>query len=222
MPTAKLRVSIPGEAWIHDVSVAHPETVFRVVATLAGDENGIALLDVHTPDPVPVVSDIERREDVTEVDLLWKQDATTMVQIETTNPLLLFPLLKAGIPLQTPFEVRNGTATWELTTSSDRLSALRDRLEEAGITFETEYVHDEPANPADFLLTDRQREVMLTAAEHGYYDTPRRATLTEVSESLGISKATGSDILHRAEGTILKWFIGKYMAATGMPIGHPG
>jgi hypothetical protein len=217
MPRAKLRVSIPEEVWIHDVSVKYPETPFRVIAILSGEESGIALLEIQTPDPVPIITEIERRDDITSFDLLWKQDETTMVQIETTNPLLLFPILKAGIPLQTPFEVTDGTAIWEITTSSERLSALGSRLDTANIEFEIEYVRDEPSDPADHLLTDRQRELLLAAAERGYYDIPRRATLTEVSESLNISKATGSDVLHRAEGKILTWFIQEHLTGGGVP-----
>lgn len=218
MPRAKLRISIPGEVWIHDISVKYPKTAFRVLAILSGEGSGIALLEIQTSDPIPIITDIERQDDVTAFDLLWKRDETTVVQVETTNPLLLSPILKAGIPLQTPFEVTDGTAIWEITTSSERLSALGSRLDTANIDFEIEYVRDEPSDPADHLLTDRQRELLLTAAERGYYDTPRRVTLTEVSESLGISKATGSDVLHRAEGNILKWFIDEHLMANGGPI----
>ncbi|WP_211609245.1 helix-turn-helix domain-containing protein [Halogranum amylolyticum] len=57
------------------------------------------------------------------------------------------------------------------------------------------------------LLTDRQQQVFLAAVEQGYYETPRRATLTDVAESMEISKATASNILHRAEGRIVDWFV---------------
>lgn len=218
MPKAKLRVSIPEEAWIHDVSVEDPDTTFRVIAVLSGEDSGVVLLEIQTADPVPIITYMEGRDDLTDFDLLWKQDDTTMVQVETTNPLLLFPVLKAGIPLQTPFEIADGTATWEITTSSERLSALGTRLDQADIEFGIAYVHDEPSGSVDNLLTDRQREVLLRAAEQGYYDTPRRATLTEVSDSLGIAKATGSDVLHRAEGNVLKWFIEEHLTASEVPI----
>lgn len=213
MPRAKLNITIPEGTWIHDVSVEHPETVFRIIAVLSGSKHGMAVLEIQTQQPIPIITDIERRDDITEFELLWKQDETTMVQIETTNPLLLFPIVNAGVPLQTPFEVGNGVATWEITTSSDRLSALGTQLDEANIEFDVEYIHDEPSDPAGRLLTDRQQEVLVVAAEQGYYDTPRRATLTEVSESLDISKATASDILHRAEGTVLRWFIEGHLLA---------
>lgn len=217
MPRAKLRISIPDTTWIHDVSVEYPETTFRVIAVMSGEGSGIALLEIRTPDPVPIIAAIERRDDVTDFDLLWKRDETTTVQVETTDPLLLFPILKAGIPLQTPFEITDGTATWEITTSSERLSGLGEGLDEAGVEFDIDFVHDEPSDPTEGLLTDRQREVLMAAIEQGYYDTPRRTTLTEVSESLDVSKATGSDVLHRVEGKVLKWFVEEYLTSGELP-----
>ena len=218
MPRAKLRISIPDTTWIHDVSVEYPETIFRVIAVMSGEGSGIALLEIRTPNPVPIIAAIERRDDVTDFDLLWKRDETTTVQVETTDPLLLFPILKAGIPLQTPFEITDGTVTWEITTSSERLSGLGEGLDEAGVEFDIDFVHDEPSDPTEGLLTDRQREVLLAAIERGYYDTPRRTTLTEVSEALDVSKATGSDVLHRAEGKVLKWFVEEYLTSGELPI----
>ena len=47
----------------------------------------------------------------------------------------------------------------------------------------------------------------VAAVEQGYYETPRRATLTDIAESMDISKATASDILHRAEGKVVDWFV---------------
>lgn len=212
MVTARLQLSIPDATWIADCSVTYPDALFRVIAVLSGDERANALVEIETDSPVPLIAEIERRTDVTEFELLWKQDDRTLVQVETTNPRLLVPVLEAGIPLQTPFEVRDGRATWEVTTTSDRLSALGSRLDSAGIAYEVTYVGDDRPGPGETLLTDRQREVLLAAAAQGYYDTPRRTTLTAVSESLGISKATGSDVLHRAEGRILLWFIEEYLA----------
>lgn len=217
MPRAKLRISIPDTTWIHDVSVEYPETIFRVIAVTSGEESGIALLEIRTPNPVPIIAAIERRDDVTDFDLLWKRDETTTVQVETADPLLLFPILKAGIPLQTPFEITDGTATWEIATSADRLSGLGERLDEAGVEFDIDFVRNEPSVPTEGLLTDRQREVLLAAIEQGYYDTPRRSTLTEVSESFGVSKATGSDVLHRTEGKVLKWFVEEYLTPGRRP-----
>jgi hypothetical protein len=52
-------------------------------------------------------------------------------------------------------------------------------------------------------LTDRQREVIETAFEAGYYDWPREATGQEVAADLGISSATFSEHVHAAERKLL-------------------
>ncbi|WP_073096549.1 helix-turn-helix domain-containing protein [Haladaptatus paucihalophilus] len=211
MPHTKLIVTIPEETWIHGVSTAHPDIEFTVVATLAGETTGIALLECTASNGSEVLVDIERREDVTDLDLLWTHDDELLLQVETEAPVLLTPVWRTGVLPQTPFVVRDGEVTWELTTTSGRLSRLGDRLADAEIRFDIEYVRTFGTDFASHLLTDRQRQLVLAAFERGYYATPRTATLTEVAESVGISKATASDTLHRAEGRIIDWFIGEHV-----------
>ncbi|UIP01173.1 helix-turn-helix domain-containing protein [Halobaculum sp. CBA1158] len=52
-------------------------------------------------------------------------------------------------------------------------------------------------------LTDRQREVLRTAFEAGYYDWPRECTGEEVAAELGITSATFSEHVHAAERTLV-------------------
>lgn len=181
--------------------------MFKVITVLSGVERSVALFELTTRDLMPILADTERHEDITSLELLWKDEDEALLQVETTNPVLLDPVWEIGVPLQTPFEVADGTARWELTTSSTRLSALGEQLEASGIQFDIDYVRSIGDSDAESILTDRQQQVFLAAVEQGYYQTPRRATLTDVAESLDISKATASDILHRAEGRIVDWFV---------------
>jgi predicted DNA binding protein len=48
-------------------------------------------------------------------------------------------------------------------------------------------------------LTEKQREVIQTAFEMGFYDWPREATGEDVAEELGIASATFSEQIHAAE-----------------------
>lgn len=206
MPRATLAVDLPDGTWIHAVTTDHPETVVRVVAVLPGEDVGTGLAELRTAEPVAVLSAIDAHADVESMELLGQYDDRTLVQFETTAPFLLGHLAGAGVPLETPFEVRDGTVELSLTTSNDRLSALGDRLEAADIAYETRAVHREPGRGSD-RLTDRQREMLLAAVEAGFYETPRAASLTEVAASMGIAKATGSDLLHRAESKLVDWYL---------------
>lgn len=207
MPRAKLTVTIPGGTWIHDVSTAHPDVSFRVSSLLTGDETGVAVVELRAADPVSILGDVDRSPDVTALDLLWSRGEEALLQVEVADPSLLDPVQRAGVPLETPFEVRDGAVTWELTTTRSRLSALGRQLDDADITYSVERITDVDADPADELLTDRQLELLRAAFDAGYYDAPRTATLTEVAESVGVAKATASDVLHRAEGRLIRQFI---------------
>lgn len=206
MPRATLSIDLPEGSWIHAVTTAHPETMVRVVAVLPGQAVGTALAELRTDDPVAVLSAIDGHPDVESVELLRQHDDRALVQLATASPFLLSHVSRVGVPLETPFDISDGTVELSLTTSSDRLSALGDRLDAADITYVTEQVQRDPGREAD-RLTDRQREMLVAAVEAGFYETPRAATLTEVAASMGIAKATGSDLLHRAESKVVDWYL---------------
>jgi predicted DNA binding protein len=52
-------------------------------------------------------------------------------------------------------------------------------------------------------LTDRQREVLETAHEMGYFEHPRTANATDVSEALGINRSTFAEHLASAQSKLL-------------------
>ena len=206
MPRANLTLTIPEGVWIGDVSRAHPETTFRILAALTGDDAGVGLAEITSQNLPSILSDIKRSDSVIELDILRRQDEEALIQFETTMPLLLFPVQDSGVPLEMPFTIAAGKANWEVTAPQRRLSELGAQFEEFGIPFTVNEIHQhvEPTQ----LLTDSQLELVRTAIDNGYYDTPRRCSLTELASESGIAKSTCSETLQRAEGKIIKQFIG--------------
>ena len=197
---------MPEAVWVGDLSRRFPDARFRILAALPdeGGGSGVGLLEVTAEDPGDVVDRMASYEDVTAVDTLSRGQRQALVQFETTSPLLLLPVQSSGVPLELPFDIVDGEATWEVTAPSDRLSALGDQLRAFGLRFSVEAVRQD-VEPEQ-LLTDRQRRVMSAAVERGYYETPRRCTLTALADELGIAKSTCSEILHRAEGAVVTRF----------------
>ncbi|MBZ6496847.1 helix-turn-helix domain-containing protein [Natrinema longum] len=222
MPRAKLIVHLPESLWIHEISTAYPDTTFRVSSVLPGSDVAIGVIELAAPNPVPILAAIDDRRDIRDLELLWKHDETALLQVETANASLLAPMQQAGVPMETPFTVDDGVVTWELTTSADRLSTLGDTFDEHGIEYHIEYVHAVDARHAENPLTDRQLEVFLTALDAGYYDVPREVTLTDVASTLDVTKSTCSDVLHRAESTIVHWFADEHVTSTDSGLPHVG
>lgn len=52
-------------------------------------------------------------------------------------------------------------------------------------------------------FTARQREVLLTAIQEGYYEIPREVTTAEIAERVGVQRRTAEDHLRRAERKVV-------------------
>lgn len=204
MVRAKLTLTLPEDIWIGDISRAHPDAQFEILSALPAENGGVGLVELGAANVDAVLTEMRDAGSITELDVLQRHEETALIQFETSMPLLLLPIQGSGIPLQMPFTIRDGRAQWEITTPHRRLSELGDQLREFGISYTVDQVSQQVE--LEQLLTDRQSGLVQQAIERGYYDTPRRCTLTELADGAGVAKSTCSEILHRAEGKIIKEF----------------
>lgn len=55
-----------------------------------------------------------------------------------------------------------------------------------------------------FDLTDAQRRALVTAVEGGYFEVPRRTTLGDVGEQLGVTEQSASESVRRGANKVLR------------------
>ncbi|MFC4990479.1 helix-turn-helix domain-containing protein [Saliphagus infecundisoli] len=205
MPQAKITLTIPEGIWIGDISREYPNANIRILAALTDDSTGVGLTEITAIDIESVIADIRANDSVIELTKLQQYEDTALVQFETTMPLLLLPVQDSGVPLTMPFTIKDGNAEWDITASQHRLSDLGEQLDKFGIPFTVNEIHQQ--TEPEQLLTGQQLRLVTTAVRHGYYDTPRRCSLTELAENIDLAKSTCSETLHRAEEKIIKQFI---------------
>lgn len=202
MPYANLTITIPDSVWISEVSQAHPNTTFRVLGATANTATGVARIEILGDDSQTVCDEIRAYDSVTDLTVFENEPGMSRIQVETTIPLLLSSLQDSGVPIEMPFELQNGEMTLEATIPQQTLSGLGDTLDQFGIQYTVERIQQEVES--DPLLTDRQEMVLDEAIERGYYDSPRETTLVNLADEMDMAKSTCSEILHRAEGRVLK------------------
>lgn len=95
-------------------------------------------------------------------------------------------------------------ATLSLVGPQDAIAGTIEEYESDGVTPGLRKLggYDGPARPLD-RLTDRQREVIQTAYDMGYYEVPRTTTTEAVADELDLDDSTVAEHLQRAERNLL-------------------
>lgn len=204
MVRASLTLTIPERTWIGTVSRQFPEAKFHVRSAQSCDGIGVGFVELVASDPIKVSEEIERYDAVHTVEIFQQGEGRVLVQIEAEEPILLQLLDKTGVPVEMPFEITDGEVRWELTTTRTRLSTLSTELDQSNLGYMVEHIWD--STQFSQILTDRQQDIIRTALERGYYDSPRKCTQEELATEFDMAKSTCSEILHRAEERIIKQF----------------
>lgn len=204
MVRASLTLTVPERTWIGAVSRQFPDARFQVRSAQSCGGIGIGFVELIASDSTDICREIRRYDAVRTVEVFQQSDDRALVQIEADKPILLKLLDRTGVPIEMPFEIRNGEVHWELTTTRTRLSTLATELDQSELGYIVEHVWD--SAQFDRMLTRRQQDIIETALQYGYYDSPRSCTQEELANKLDMAKSTCSETLHRAEERIIKQF----------------
>jgi len=99
-------------------------------------------------------------------------------------------------------------ATMSLVGPHEAISDQLNEYEAAGISPTLQRIggYDGPEYPLDDL-TSRQRDVIETAWEMGYYEIPKQVSADDIATELDLESSTVNEHLQRAERNLLKQFL---------------
>jgi predicted DNA binding protein len=193
----RIEVRLPEGHWAGDVTRSHPSAILRIeehMPLMKGRGTAKASCSENITATVGEHSGIE------EVRALGSQQFA--VDIIAGGGGFLKPLLRVGVIPHTPFEVRDGWVDWTIACAQGK---VRDLI--AGFDYERiPYRLLSTRGVSSRMLTPRQRLVFDTATQEGFYDVPRRVTLTALAAKLDVAKSTLSAQLQRIESTIMHAF----------------
>ncbi len=163
---------------------------------------GIQQVRVAEPIPEAVLSGLEP---VDWWETLDESPAGTtyMWKITVTNCQTTCPFTEETIVYEID-AVRDRGIDLSLIGSQAEIGRTIDQLIEAGMHVDLERLGEYRGSASTIdHLTERQREVVRTAHELGYYDVPRTTSTEEVAEAVGVNPSTAAEHLQRAERNLL-------------------
>jgi len=186
----------------------------------------LGLCNLYTSDFDEVMETIRSRDDIVDVEVIKKVthgDKTTATLIERESDIHeppLFRLREAGYMPLPPVRLEDGWQVYDFILENNQdVAEIVEILSVYG-TVQTSrisqgfdpQIHPSPAEWQELVesITPAQIELLQTAIDHGYFETPRETTLEEIGDELQISKTTTCNHLRRIQSTFAKFLI-KYI-----------
>ncbi len=187
---------LPKGCWVGDLSRKHPNLEIKIMSLINFDGFCTARADIKELNSEHM-NYIKNHPNVYNVKTYSEQVFRNTVKVLCSCPLTRIFVKTGAIPT-TPVDISCGYAEWEAPLEDDlEIIELMKQLRKEGLTAMIRKMKR-------MDLTKRQREILIKAIEEGYYEYPRKITLSELAKKLNMSKGALSDILKRIESKLIK------------------
>lgn len=148
----------------------------------------------------------ETHTGVVNIELIDEVDAEYLLRAEWESDYygVLSALAGANIAVLSGTGTRKGWRFEVRGESREAIGDFRSECQDNGIDIEITAVHSLlPVQGDGYELTETQREALVLCYERGYFDSPRRASLEEVADDLGITQQSLSSRLRRGHRRLI-------------------
>ncbi|MEE9377089.1 MAG: helix-turn-helix domain-containing protein [Candidatus Lokiarchaeia archaeon] len=191
----KLKIDIPQDKWLAKFNKKYPELNFYILSKfLIDDKTGLTLYQINGPSVTRFISDFKESSTKISSQILFEGEELVLLNVKVVDPWILNTLVKTELLIIYPILVKEGKIRIKAITDRFKVDHFMTQLEKKGIKATIKsigYYHKSA------LLTSRQNEILNTASKNGYFDIPRRISLSEFAKTLHISKSALSETMRR-------------------------
>jgi predicted DNA binding protein len=197
-------VRLPSSTWLYYVTVTHPDCRVEVLdRLLLTPRSMLSEVRIHGNRIHEMIREVERFPSVKQVELLEEDGSSGLVRVTHRAPEFIGVFQRLRILRRFPFWVSNGAATWVVVGSGAKIRQLVDGLSRSVPEVRIETIRRVEPRSSSPLLTRREAELFRRAMHEGYFDVPRRISLTALAERVNLAKSTLSRALAVVERKLL-------------------
>lgn len=204
--TCRVRIGLEPRSWLSLLTSSYPQLDLRVRNRLELHRQlTVFEIELSPTDGQSWSERIRTLPGVVDVELLNASGDSELCRVffrgETVAPVIK----RFGLIRQFPFPVRSGVATWTIVGPEAKVRGLIDALKRGRWPVQIESIRGGTVETNRYGLTGRQREILRRALAEGYFDVPRRISLTELAERVGVAVSTLSVSLSVIERKVVAY-----------------
>ena len=192
----RIRVRLPPSAWAAPFSERHPEAVIEILSRTDLDaRRSLTEARLHGRESEGWLEEIRNLPLVEQMEPLSIAGPTTHFRVvhRTSGVVQVFRRLQ--LERRFPFTIRAAEASWVVVAPEAKLRSLIARLRKIAPAVTLESVRHTDLHPPSGPLTPRQVDLLHRSIAAGYFEIPRRVSLTQLADDLNVAPSTLSERL---------------------------
>ena len=192
---ALIKIKFPDELWISGLYKNFPDiNKMEILYFLPYDLEksiGNSIVEILYYDIESITGFIKSHPSIHEFTIVEQEENRIKINVKTKDPYLLYAIIRCGVLVNFPVNIREGYAFWKLISSRDRIDQLLSLFEKNGVNFELLKIGKSPYNldNEENKLTLEESIVLDKAVEEGFFEIPRKISLEALANELGKSKS---------------------------------
>lgn len=201
----KLKIEIPKTKWLATFNEKFPSFSFNILSKFLLDQNtGNTLIQIKGTPIERFLKEFELKSKPPTYQILFKGKDLLILNVKTKDPWILNALIKTEMLINYPIKIKKGNIHIEAITERLKVDKFLSELERHKIFYSIVSIgYYRPSA----LLTERQEEILRYAYDKGYFEVPRKISLTKLSIELKISPSALSEMLRRINRRLTKDFL---------------
>ena len=201
----RLQVTEPEGLWSRSFSLTHPDLHLELIDRLEVGR-GLTLIEVRVQgtDAGDWGAEIRALPNVVDVEVISAAEESGLYRVIYRGDPFISLLRTLQLLRHFPIPIHRGMETWTVVGPEPKVRRLLQKLQSESTGVPVESVRHSPRSSRASSLTPRQLEILRRALAEGYFDVPRRVSLTELAPRIGVAISTLSVTLAVIEKKVLE------------------
>lgn len=186
---------IPDKKWLYNFSCKFSSLQFYILSLLPlANNQGNCLMQIKGVRNSVFLDEFLEFYDSKQYALLHKSPNYLLLNVKMKNPWFLRAIIKSDLILHYPIRINNGDINIELIAERDKIDSLFTRFDDHLMTYSIGFIRHYTSTP---VLTSKQEKNLQVLLEGGYFEIPRRSSLSSFAKTLNLSPTSLSEMIRR-------------------------
>ncbi len=204
----KFTFPIPAKKWLAKFSRSYPLLQFKLLSLLPFSENqGYCLLQIEGTNLNQFWEKFAPVCEVKKFKLIFKDQKSIVLNIVIEDTWVLNMIMDAKAVLHFPIIIHDGIALFELIAPRAKIDQMFNHSNWKKLEISIKQIGRYCTNP---ILSPRQSEILTKALTNGFFEIPRRISLSDFAKDIGISPTALSGNIRRITNNLGKNYINAF------------